>query len=43
MLTPVGFVFVEEARKVLEQLHLLIGRSGAASSAFSETLSIGRP
>lgn len=41
-LTPVGFVFVEEARKVLEQLHLLIGRSDAAHRAFSETLSVGR-
>jgi len=40
--TPVGFVFVEEARKILKQLHVLIESVDAAHRAFSETLCIGR-
>ena len=41
-ITPEGFIFVEEARRVLEDLHRLITRSDAAHRAFSETLSISR-
>jgi DNA-binding transcriptional LysR family regulator len=41
-ITPEGFIFVEEAKQVLEHLHRLIARSDAAHRAFTETLSISR-
>ncbi len=41
-ITPVGFVFVEEAKQILENLHRLIARSDAAHRAFSERLSVSR-
>jgi len=41
-LTPEGFIFVEEAKQVLDRLHRLVARSNAAHRAFSETLSISR-
>jgi len=41
--TPEGFVFVEEARRVLEDLQRLIVRSDEAHRAFSERLSVSRP
>jgi DNA-binding transcriptional LysR family regulator len=41
-ITPEGFIFVEEARQVLERIHRLITRSDEAHRAFSETLSISR-
>jgi DNA-binding transcriptional LysR family regulator len=41
-ITPEGFIFVEEAKQVLEHLHRLVARSDAAHRAFSETLSISR-
>ncbi|MCU1322216.1 MAG: LysR family transcriptional regulator [Acidobacteriaceae bacterium] len=40
--TPTGFIFIEEAKQILEQLHRMITRSDAAHRAFSETLSISR-
>ncbi|MGH9445111.1 MAG: LysR family transcriptional regulator, partial [Terriglobia bacterium] len=40
--TPEGFVFVEEARQVLEHLELLIARSDAAQRAFRENLFVCR-
>jgi antitoxin component HigA of HigAB toxin-antitoxin module len=41
-LTPEGFVFVEEATQLLDQLRRLLSRSEAAHRAFSETLSVSR-
>jgi LysR family hydrogen peroxide-inducible transcriptional activator len=41
-ITPEGFIFVEEAKQVLEDMHRLIIRSDAAHRAFSERLSISR-
>jgi DNA-binding transcriptional LysR family regulator len=41
-ITPEGFIFVEEARQVLEHLDRLVTRTDAAHRAFSETLSISR-
>jgi DNA-binding transcriptional LysR family regulator len=42
-ITPEGFVFVEEAKRVLEYLERMIIRSDEAHRAFSEMLSISRP
>jgi DNA-binding transcriptional LysR family regulator len=42
-ITPEGFVFVEEAKRVLEDLQRLITRSDAAHRAFSERLAVSRP
>jgi len=42
-ITPMGFVFVEEAKHVLEQIGRLITRSDAANRAFLETLLVSRP
>ncbi len=41
-LTPEGFIFVEEAKQILDHLHRLVTRSDAAHRAFSETLAISR-
>ncbi len=41
-ITPEGFIFVEEAKRVLEDLQQLVTRSDAAHRAFSEALSISR-
>lgn len=41
-ITPEGFVFVEEAKRVLEDLRRLITRSDEAHRAFSERLSVSR-
>ncbi|MBB6147340.1 DNA-binding transcriptional LysR family regulator [Silvibacterium bohemicum] len=41
-ITPEGFIFVEEAKLVLEQLNRLVLRAEAAHRAVSETLSISR-
>jgi LysR family hydrogen peroxide-inducible transcriptional activator len=41
-IAPVGFVFVEEAKQILENLHRLIIRSDAAHRAFSERLLVSR-
>jgi len=41
-ITPEGFIFVEEAKRVLEDLQQLVTRSDAAHRAFSETLCISR-
>jgi DNA-binding transcriptional LysR family regulator len=42
-ITPEGFVFVEEARRVLDDLQRMITRSDEAHRAFSERLSVSRP
>lgn len=42
-ITPEGFVFVEEAKRVLEHIQRLIVRSDEAHRAFSERLSVSRP
>jgi LysR family hydrogen peroxide-inducible transcriptional activator len=42
-ITPEGFVFVEEAKRVIEDLQRLITRSDEAHRAFSERLSVSRP
>lgn len=42
-ITPEGFVFVEEARRVLEDVQRLITRTDAAHRAFSERLAVSRP
>ncbi len=42
-ITPEGFVFVEEAKRVLEDLQRLITRSDEAHRAFSERLAVSRP
>jgi DNA-binding transcriptional LysR family regulator len=41
-ITSEGFIYVEEAKRVLEDLQQLVTRSDAAHRAFSETLSISR-
>lgn len=41
-ITPEGFIFVEEAKEVLEHIRRLIARSDEAHRAFSERLSISR-
>ncbi len=41
-ITPEGFVFVEEARRVLDDLLRLTTQADAAHRAFSETISISR-
>jgi DNA-binding transcriptional LysR family regulator len=41
-ITPEGFIFVEEAKQVLEHIHRMIARSDEAHRAFSGTLSISR-
>jgi DNA-binding transcriptional LysR family regulator len=42
-ITPEGFVFVEEAKRILEDLQRLITRTDAAHRAFSERLAVSRP
>ncbi len=42
-ITPEGFIFVEEAKRVIEDLQRLITRSDAAHRSFSERLSVSRP
>lgn len=42
-ITPEGFIFVEEAKQLLEQLNRMIVRSDAAHRAYSERLSVSRP
>jgi DNA-binding transcriptional LysR family regulator len=42
-ITPEGFVFVEEAKRVLENILRLITRSDEAHRAFSERISVSRP
>lgn len=41
-ITPEGFIFVEEAKEVLEHIRRLITRSDEAHRAFSERFSISR-
>jgi LysR family hydrogen peroxide-inducible transcriptional activator len=42
-ITPEGFVFVEEAKRILEDFQRLITRTDAAHRAFSERLAVSRP
>ncbi len=42
-ITPEGFVFVEEAKRILEDFQRLITRTEAAHRAFSERLAVSRP
>jgi len=42
-ITPEGFVFVEEAKRILDDLQRMITRADAAHRAFSERLAVSRP